>query len=465
MLFSSVSFLYGFLPLALAAHWLAPRRWRNTVLLIASLINYMLGEPGYMALMLMTAASDWAHGLLIARWRETPRARRVLLSSIVIDLGLLAFFKYADFVIDSLNMLPGVELGRLGLPLPLGISFFTFQTLSYTVDVYRGRVAPQRSLASYVTYVSLFPQLIAGPIVRYGDVDAELRQRTIGIEDVGLGVRRLVLGLGKKALLANMLGELCAEFRAADAPGTLFYWMYAGAYALQVYFDFSGYSDMAIGMGRMLGFKFPENFDHPLTARSLSEFWRRWHMTLGSWFRDYVYIPLGGNRAGRLRWVRNLAIVWLLTGLWHGAAWNFVLWGAMMGALIIGEKLMWGKALERWPAVLQHVYVLIAVLLSFVVFGADGLGGALSDLGGLFGRGGRGFADSDALYWLSSYWSVLVVAALGATTLPARLWQWVSRHSGRVADVVEPLALACVLLLATAALVSGSFNPFLYFRF
>lgn len=465
MLFSSISFLYGFLPLALAAHWLAPRRWRNAVLIIASLVNYMLGEPGYLPLMLMTAASDWAHGLLIARWRGTPRARRMLLSSICIDLTLLAFFKYADFAVDSLNSLPGVELARLGLPLPLGISFLTFQTLSYTVDVYRDRVAPQRSLASYVTYVSLFPQLIAGPIVRYGDVEAELRTRCVSAQDAGLGVRRLVLGLGKKALLANMLGELCAGFRAADAPGALFYWMYAAAYTLQVYFDFSGYSDMAIGMGRLLGFRFPENFDHPLAARSLSEFWRRWHMTLGRWFRDYVYIPLGGNRAGRARWARNLAIVWLLTGLWHGAAWNFVMWGALMGALVTGEKLAWGRALERCPGALRHAYTLGAVLLSFVIFGGDGLRGALHDVGGLFGLNGPGAADGGALYWLRSYWPVLTLAAVGATPAPARLALWASRRLGRCSDVAEPLALACVLALSTAALVSGSFNPFLYFRF
>lgn len=334
MLFSSITFLYGFLPLTLALYFLAPKSWRNGVLLAASLLFYFFGEPIYVSLLLISSISDFCWSLLIEKHRDQPkRTRFYLIASIVINLGLLGFFKYTDFFIGTVNDLLGTSIPLTGVPLPIGISFFTFQTMSYTIDVYRGRASAQRNLATFATFVCLFPQLIAGPIVRYTDVAAELESRKSTLEGVALGLRRFAFGLGKKVLLANAMGELCTAFRDAQSQSVLFFWLYAVAFSLQIYFDFSGYSDMAIGLGRIFGFQFPENFNYPFISKSITEFWRRWHMTLGSWFRDYVYIPLGGNRCSKAKWLRNLAVVWLLTGLWHGASWNFVLWGALFGVL------------------------------------------------------------------------------------------------------------------------------------
>ncbi|MCI8525586.1 MAG: MBOAT family protein [Oscillospiraceae bacterium] len=464
MLFSSITFLYAFLPLTLLAYFLAPRGWRNGVLLLASLIFYFFGEPVYVALLLLSSVSDFVWSLLIARRQAAGRsARGFLIASLAVNLGLLGFFKYADFFLGTLNALLGTELPLTGVPLPIGISFFTFQTMSYTIDVYRGRARVQRNFATFAAFVCLFPQLIAGPIVRYTDVEAELADRRSTLEGVSSGLRRFVFGLGKKVLIANGLGELCAAFRASQDPSVLFCWVYALAFLLQIYFDFSGYSDMAIGLGRVFGFRFPENFDYPYLSRSITEFWRRWHMTLGGWFRDYVYIPLGGNRVSRRRWVRNLAAVWLLTGLWHGASWNFVLWGALFGVLLAAEKLWLGARLEKWPRALQHGYVLLLVLFSFVLFNADGLTGAAADLGGMLGLTGLPGLSGDALYYLRSYGVLLLLAM--AAALPC--WRrWGLRLSRRRAAVaLEPLAAAAVLLACTASLVDGSFNPFLYFRF
>lgn len=467
MLFSSISFLYAFLPIVLVLYLIAPKKLRNYVLLLSSLFFYFYGEPVYVVLLLISSVCDYQCSLGIEKHRGTRKAKGFLWASILINLGLLGFFKYIDFFIGSINGLLGTAIPLTGIPLPIGISFFTFQTLSYTIDVYRGRAKAQRNLATFATFVCLFPQLIAGPIVRYTDVAAELEERHSGLTNISLGIRRFVFGLGKKVLLANAMGELCAVFRASGDKSVLFYWLYAVAYMLQIYFDFSGYSDMAIGLGRIFGFHFPENFNYPYISRSITEFWRRWHMTLGGWFRDYVYIPLGGNRVSRGKWLRNIAIVWLLTGLWHGASWNFVLWGGFFGVFMILEKLFLGKAVEKAGRVLGHIYTLFLVLISFVIFNADGFSGAVQDIAGLFGGGGLPLVSFEALYALRSYAVLLVICLIAALPAGKRLHETVSQtRGGQIAlAVLEPVCVAALLLVVTAYLVDGSFNPFLYFRF
>lgn len=464
MLFSSVTFLYAFLPLTLLVYFLAPAFLRNGVLLAASLVFYAFGEPVYVVLLLVSSVSDFVWSLLIERYRSCPRlAKGFLVCSLAVNLGLLGFFKYADFLIGSLNALTGLRLPLTGVPLPIGISFYTFQTMSYTIDVYRGKAKAQKNLATFATFVCLFPQLIAGPIVRYTDVAEKLENRQTALTDTAAGLRRFVIGLGKKVLLANGMGELCAAFRASTEPSTLFFWLYAAGFFFQIYFDFSGYSDMAIGLGRVFGFYFPENFDYPYISRSVTEFWRRWHMTMGGWFRDYVYIPLGGNRVCRWKWLRNIAAVWLLTGLWHGADWNFVLWGAGFGLILMAEKVLYGKFLTRLPRVVQHVYVLLVVLVSFVIFNADGLSGAASDLAGLFGLSGLPFCTGETLYFLRSCTVLLLFCVIAA--LPAGKWIYNRIENARWLTILEPVLLVGILTAVTASLVDGSFNPFLYFRF
>ncbi len=463
MLFSGATFLYAFLPAILLCYFIAPGvRWKNAVLLVGSLIFYFFGEPVYVLLLVFSSLSDWIHSLVIEKHRGDRKAKIALISSIVINLGMLGFFKYTDFLIGTVNAVFGASIPKTGVPLPIGISFFTFQTMSYTIDVYRGRAHAQRDLATMATFVCLFPQLIAGPIVRYVDVAAELEDRRHTLEGAALGIRRFAFGMGKKVLIANVMGELTQIFRDSGDKSVLFYWLYAVAYALQIYFDFSGYSDMAIGLGAMFGFKFPENFNYPYISKSITEFWRRWHMTLGGWFRDYVYIPLGGNRTTKLKWLRNIAVVWILTGLWHGAEWNFVLWGVMFGVLLIVEKLWLGKLLEKLPGFVNHVYVLFVVVLSFVVFNAAGLKGVVSDIGGLFGAGGIPLVSGEAVYYLRSYAVAILAAVIGATPLPKLLYNKL-HEAPKVA--LEPLATAVLLALSTAFIINGSFNPFLYFRF
>ncbi len=462
MLFSSITFLYGFLPVILALYFAAPKRAKNYVLLIGSLVFYFFGEPVYTLLLVFSSLSDYVHALLIERWRGSKKAKAALVSSIIINLGMLGFFKYVDFFIGTINGILGTAIPLSGVALPIGISFFTFQTMSYTIDVYRGRVHAQRNIATLATFVCLFPQLIAGPIVRYSDIERELTDRRTTLDGFAQGVRRFAFGLGKKVLLANAIGELCTAFRASGDKSVLFYWMYAAAFALQIYFDFSGYSDMAIGLGGMFGFRFPENFNYPYISRSATEFWRRWHMTLGGWFRDYVYIPMGGNRTSRLKWLRNICVVWLLTGLWHGAAWNFVLWGALFGALLIAEKLWYGQALEK-SRVIGHIYLLLVVIVSFTIFNADGLSGAAGDLGGMIGLGGIPAVSAETLYYLRSYAVLFAVCIVAALPLGRRLYERVK--DARLMAVLEPLTVAALIITSTACIVDGSFNPFLYFRF
>lgn len=467
MVFSSIAFLYYFLPITLLIYICVPRGMRNAVLLVASLLFYFYGEPVYTVLLLVSSLSDYAHSLFIEANRGTGRAKVALLSSVTINLGMLFFFKYADFVLVNLNAMFGWALPELNLPLPIGISFFTFQTMSYTIDVYRGDVKAEKSLVTMAAFVSLFPQLIAGPIVRYKDLAEALHKRRFDFSEVSHGLVRFVIGLGKKVLLANQLGELVAAFGRSGDLSMHYYWLYAIGFSLQIYFDFSGYSDMAIGLGRMFGFAFPENFNYPFISKSITEFWRRWHISLGSWFRDYVYIPLGGNRGGRWMWLRNITIVWLLTGIWHGAAWNFVLWGGLFGILLVFEKWIGLGRLERLPTILRHTYVVLISVISFAIFGADGLKDVIETLGAMFGLSGLPVFSVESLYQMRSNLPLIIISIVGATPLVKRVYLrlMIDRRVGGIVSLLEPIAIGSMLLLVTAFLVDGSFNPFLYFRF
>ena len=465
MLFSSIPFLYYFLPLVLAVYFLTPARFRNAVLLLASLIFYAWGEPKYVLLMLASILSGYGFGLLQERYRGQKGAKLVCGLSVAVSLSFLLYFKYADFFLENFNAATGLGVPLLRIALPIGISFYTFQIISYTVDVYRGEPA-QKNLIHLAAYVAMFPQLIAGPIVRYSDIAQQLEHRSHSTALAAEGVRRFLIGLGKKILIANQLGELCSVFRASDEKSVLFYWLYAVAFALHIYFDFSGYSDMAIGLGKVFGFHFLENFNYPYISASITEFWRRWHISLGTWFRDYVYIPLGGNRVGRARQLLNILVVWMLTGFWHGAAWNFVVWGLMFAVLLIMEKLWLLKPLSKCRP-LAHLYVVFFVVISFVIFNAENMGQALSDIGGLFGAGGIPLVSAEAVYCLRSFALVLILAVLGATPLLrnglVRLSQYPT--AGKVLNALEPFTLFVLLLGMTGYLVDGSLNPFLYFRF
>ena len=461
MIFSSIPFLYYFLPAVLAVYFLTPRREKNAVLLLASLLFYGWGEPKLLLLMVFTIAVFYLCGLAIGRAESPRRKKGWLIVSVVVGVGLLGLFKYADFFLTSINAATGLGLPLLRLALPVGISFYTFQCLSYTIDVYRGSVPPQKNPISFGAYVALFPQLIAGPIVRYADVARELEQRTHSWDNLGLGLRRFFVGLSKKVILADNLAMLARLYRESSSPSVLFAWLYAIAFTLNIYFDFSGYSDMAIGLGRIFGFHFPENFDYPYLSKSVTEFWRRWHKSLGSWFRDYVYIPLGGNRVSKTRWVWNILIVWMLTGLWHGAAWNFVLWGLLFAALLLMEK--WVPGLEKLPVCLRRGYVLLIVMLSFVLFNADTLTQAGGDFAALFGFAGLPLTSGETWYYLKSYAPLLLAACLGATPVVKGAAQRLEQC--RAVQWLQPLLWIGLALVCTAYLVDGSFSPFLYFRF
>ena len=461
MLFSSIPFLYYFLPLVVLVYFLVPGRGKNAVLLVFSLIFYGWGEPKLLFLMIFTIVLFYFCGLAIGRAGEQKRKKFWLTVSVVVSLALLGLFKYADFFIGSFNTMTGLGLPFLRLALPVGISFYTFQCLSYTIDVYRGQVPPQKSIVSFGAYVTMFPQLIPGPIVRYSDIARKLDSRSHSLEEFFLGLRRFLVGLGKKVILADNFALLAALFRQSEEKSVLFYWMYAVAFMLNIYFDFSGYSDMAIGLGRIFGFHFIENFNYPYLSRSVTEFWRRWHMSLGSWFRDYVYIPMGGNRVSKVRWMFNIFTVWMLTGLWHGAAWNFVLWGILFGVLLMAEK--WFPALQKLPNILRHGYALFLVMLSFVLFNADSLSQAASDIGGLFGLGSIPLISAPAVYYLKSYALLFVLGIVGSTPVVKQCAFRIGET--KVGTVLEPLLLVFLLLVCTAYLVDGSFSPFLYFRF
>ena len=467
MVFSSLSFLIMFLPAVLLAYYAAPRTLKNAVLFLFSLLFYAWGEPVYVVLMIFSTVLDYTCGRLVEKYRGTPKQKLGLIISICGNLGLLFFFKYTDFFIGTVNSIFGSAIPQLDLPLPIGISFYTFQTMSYTIDVYRGDAKMQKNIISFGAYVALFPQLIAGPIVRYQDIADQLNERAHTFDKFGDGARRFVTGLAKKVLLANNIGLLWSTISATDparlsAAGA---WLGIIAFAFQIYFDFSGYSDMAIGLGKMFGFEFLENFNYPYISKSVTEFWRRWHMSLGTWFRDYVYIPLGGNRRGLPIQLRNIAIVWLLTGFWHGASWNFVLWGAFYGILLLIEKMFLLKRLNRAPAFVGHLYTLLAVLFGWVLFAFDDLGKGWAFLKVMFG-GGAGFVNANALYQLLSYLPLIIICVVASTPLMKKLYEKISaKCSEGLVLSVDAARIQDLAFLAMAYLISGSYNPFLYFRF
>ncbi len=466
MLFSSISFLYYFLPIVILCYFLVPGTVKNIVLLLTSLVFYGWGESKYVFLMIAIILVGYGTGIAIERYKGTSIGKLCLGIAVAVDVITLGYFKYADFFIENFNKATGLSIPLLKIALPIGISFYIFQILSYNIDVYRGNVKAQKNPVLLATYVAMFPQLIAGPIVRYVDIERQLRERKHSIELIAAGIQRFVIGLSKKVLVANALGECCSVFKSSDEKSVLFYWMYAVSYMLHIYFDFSGYSDMAIGLGKIFGFQFMENFNYPYISRSITEFWRRWHISLGSWFRDYVYIPLGGNRVSKKRWIFNIFVVWFLTGFWHGASWNFIVWGLYFVFFLLIEKMWLSPYLQKYR-ILSHVYVLFFVMISFVIFDAASLTEAVKNIGGLFGLGVEAWISNESIYYLKQYLFICLIAILGSTQIPKKMCVKLMEHKGNGALmlIARPLLSALGLLVVTAFLVDGSFNPFLYFRF
>jgi len=466
MLFSSIPFLYYFLPAVIFFYFISPQKLRNTVLLLFSLVFYAWGEPKYVFLMLATIGINYILGLLIEKFKGSFLSKLFVIVSVAASLLVLGFFKYADFFIENFAALTGLPVKTLNIALPIGISFYTFQILSYTVDVYRGNVKAQKNPITLGAYITLFPQLIAGPIVRYSDVEKQLLQRNHSFSKAAEGIRRFIIGLSKKIILANTLGEMCDVFITSPDKSILFYWLFALCYMLQVYFDFSGYSDMAIGLGKIFGFDFYENFRYPFISGSISEFWRRWHISLGTWFRDYVYFPMGGSRVNKLRLFINIFTVWFLTGFWHGAEWNFIIWGLFFAVLLTFEKYFLTGFLKK-SRVLNHIYVLFFVAISFVIFSASGLSDALARIGGLFGVGNIPLISESFIFNLKNYFFVIILGIIGATpllvTVKNRIYK--NRKLSYLIDLFEIPVLLLLLVISTSYLVDGSFNPFLYFRF
>ena len=417
MVFSSITFLFYFLPIVLIIYYLIPNKYKNIVLLISSFIFYFYGEPKNIYIMILSILATYIFGILIDKYKKTKYSKIFLILSIFINIGLLIYFKYADFIIKNINLWLSNKIDLIHVILPIGISFYTFQLISYIVDVYRGEAKVQKNIIKLATYISLFPQLIAGPIVRYTTIENQLENREYNMKNFSIGVRRFIIGLGKKVMIANVMGNLINIFLVSDEKSVLFYWLYAIALMIQIYFDFSGYSDMAIGLGKMLGFDFPENFNYPYIATSITDFWRRWHISLSSWFRDYIYIPLGGNRVSKLKWIRNIIIVWMLTGLWHGAEWNFVIWGLYFGVLLIIEKVFLLKWLQKIPKVISRIYTLFIVMISFIIFNGEGISTILENIGGLFKFVSIPLITNESMYYLKSYIIVIILGIIGATPI------------------------------------------------
>ena len=442
MLFSSIPFLYYFLPSVLILYFLVPKKLKNTVLLISSLVFYGWGEPKYVIMMVASIIIGFVSGLLIEATNEKSKKKLILTINIIINLGFLGFFKYSNFFIENFNNVTGLSLKLLNVALPIGISFYTFQILSYAVDVYRGTVKAQKNLINLATYITMFPQLIAGPIVRYSDIVDSLTERKINFEKISTGLRRFIIGLSKKILLANALGELCVTFKASDDKSLLFYWLYAVAFCLQVYFDFSGYSDMAIGLGKILGFEFMENFNFPFISKSIAEFWRRWHISLGSWFRDYVYIPLGGNRVKKSKWFFNILVVWFLTGFWHGAAWNFIIWGLYFVIFLVFEKTTVGKFITK-THVLNRVYTLFFIVISFVIFDAVNMSEAFSYIKAMVGFGDIPLVSNEFIYYFKEYAVILLLGLIGATPFVKKTATKLTEIKGSkvIVSIFEPIVV------------------------
>ena len=466
MIFSSITFLYYFLPIVLIIYFVTPMpngsmRWRNFVILASSIIFYAWAEPVFVLIMIGQCVSSWALALLIDKYRERSFSKYIMILSISIDLGVLALFKYADFFISNINIAFGADIGLLRLVLPIGISFYTFQILSYTVDLYRGKIKVNRNLLDFATYVSMFPPLLAGPIVRYCDIEEALLSRKHGISDFAIGIRRFAIGLGKKVLIADVLGQLITVYRYSSENSVLFTWMYLVAFVLKLYFDFSGYSDMAIGLGRMFGFKFLENFNYPHISKSMSEFWTRRHISLVTWFRDFVYIPLGGNRVSVPRSVLNMLVIWFLIGFWHGASWNFIAWGIYYFLILMLERFVLSKYLDRIPNILRHMYVWFVLISTGVFFDAASMAEIGQTLGRMFGFGAQGLAGPESLYYLRSFMIPILIGLIGGTPIPKRL----AEKAFKRFKFLEPVAIAVLIIVVTGFLVTGSFNPFVYFRF
>jgi len=468
MLFSSIPFLYYFLPVFFILYFLIPSKARNIVLLVMSLVFYFYKEGGYVLLLLLSSVLGFLFGILVDKYRNnSKKSKTVLTISIIFNLLILGFFKYSDFFILNLNTVLGTSIPPIHIHLPLGISFYTFQTIGYIVDVYKGEAEPLKNPFNFATYVTMFPQLVAGPIVRYTTVKDEIGNRKLSADNFAAGATRFVIGLGKKVLIADTLSELNSISSATGNKSVLFYWIIIISFMLQIYFDFSGYSDMAIGLGCILGFNFLENFNYPFISGSVSEFWQRWHISMGSWFREYIYIPLGGNRVNKLKWIRNIAVVWFVTGLWHGASWNYILWGVYFGVILVVEKLLLSKILDKTPAIIRCLYTLIIVTFSFVIFRLENIKELFEYLKGMLGLLYIPAINRESMYYLKSYAVVLLVAVIGATPLFKNLILKIKEQpwANKVINILTPIFNVALLLLVTAFLVDSSFNPFLYFRF
>lgn len=453
MVFSSITFIFYFLPIVLAIYYIVPHKFKNIVLLVASLLFYFYGEPKYVITMVISIIITYIFGILINKYRKYDKIFLIL--SIFINVGILVYFKYTNFIIQNINLWLSKKIDFIYVALPIGISFYTFQLISYIVDVYRKDVDVQKNFFNLAMYISLFPQLIAGPIVRYSTIEKQITQRTHTFLKFSIGVRRFIVGLGKKVLIANVLGELCSVFLNSNDNSVLFYWLYAIANMLQIYFDFSGYSDMAIGLGKMFGFEFTENFNYPYISSNVREFWKRWHISLSSWFRDYIYIPLGGNRVSTIKWVRNILIVWFLTGLWHGAAWNFIVWGIYFGIILIIEKIFLNKISNKVPIFLSRICTLLIIMISFIIFSGEGIEEIVRNIEGLVAVKTNYFATKESIYYFKSYFIIIIVGILGSTPIFTNITKTEKFH--KLFNFLEPFWLAVVMLLSTCYIIDRFF--------
>ncbi|MBW9157891.1 MBOAT family O-acyltransferase [Clostridium tagluense] len=468
MVFSSLIFIFIFLPLTLTVYYFSPKKIRNFSLLVVSLIFYGWGEPLYISLMVFSIIFDYISTLLISKYRKRKKlSKLIFINTLAVNLGILAFFKYFSFLVDNMNALFGLDIIVQKLPLPVGISFYTFQIISYVVDVYLNKVKVQKNIIDFGAYVTMFPQLVAGPIVQYSDIFIQLKNRKENINQFSEGIERFILGLGKKVLIANNIGMVWTIIKSMEVSSVsvISSWLGIVAFTLQIYFDFSGYSDMAIGLGKMFGFEFIENFNYPYISRSVTEFWRRWHISLGSWFREYLYIPLGGNRVPLIKQLRNLFIVWFATGLWHGASWNFIFWGLYFGFFIFSEKILLGKLLEKLPRCISNLYTMIIVIVGWVFFDMNKLSDALSYIKVMFGLSGNAFSDNTAIYYFYTNFIIFGIAVLCATPVMYNFDKKIKSRFNARGAIVMAFNRIFILFLSTAYLVNQSFNPFLYFRF
>ena len=462
MVFTSINFLYYFLPTVLILYFIVPKKYKNLLLLISSLLFYFYGEPKYIILMVIEIVLAYFEARLIEKYKS----KEIFIFSIFIHVLLLCIFKYTNFLITNINGIFNTNISLLNIVLPIGISFYTFQIISYLVDVYKEKVKAQKNFISLATYVSLFPQLIAGPIVRYETINDELDNRKQTFNDFSSGISRFIIGLSKKVLIANILGELCNIFILSNEKTVLFYWIYGISYSLQIYFDFSAYSDMAIGLGRMFGFHFMENFDYPYISKSITEFWRRWHISLSSWFKDYVYIPLGGSREGTFKLIRNILIVWLLTGLWHGSEWTFVIWGMFIGILLVIEKLLLNKYIEKLPSIVRRIYTLFIIMISFIIFSGSNINESFNNIIGLFNFSNP-FINKFTIHYLKDYGLVLIIAIFLSTPILKNTIIKLKKNKkiNNIINILDIIVLLILLVIVTSYLIDSSYNPFLYFRF